>query len=91
MSDLAFTIIFILELIFKWIGLGVKNYFKSYFNRLDFLVVLISVVDYILFNTVISSEDSNLFIKSLKALRLFRTFRLARVWRQFRSTLQHIW
>ena len=91
MSDLAFTIIFILELICKLIGLGVRNYFKSYFNRLDFLVVLISVVDLILFNTVISSEDSNLFIKSLKALRLFRTLRLARIWRQFRSILHHIW
>ena len=89
--DLVFTIIFVLELMLKMIGLSVKNYFKSYFNRLDFAVVVISLLDLILFNTVLNSEDSNLFIKSLKALRLFRTLRLARIWQQFRSILKHIW
>ena len=89
--DLVFTIIFVLELMLKMVGLSVKNYFKSYFNRLDFTVVIISLLDLILFNTVLNSEDSNLFIKSLKALRLFRTLRLARIWQQFRSILKHIW
>lgn len=78
--DLVFTIIFVLELMLKMIGLSVKSYFKSYFNRLDFAVVIISLLDLILFNTVLKSEDSDLFIKSLKALRLFRTLRLARIW-----------
>ena len=91
MSDSIFTLIFVVELVLKFIGLGVRNYFRSKFNILDFIVVALSLIDLIIFNTVIADEDGNLFIKSLKALRLLRTLRLARIWRQFRTILRHIW
>lgn len=82
MSDTFFTLVFVAELVLKLIGLGMRNYFKSYFNRLDFVVVTISLIDLILFNTVIEEdENDHLFIKSLKVLRLLRAIRLARVWR----------
>lgn len=81
-SDTFFTLVFVAELVLKLIGLGMRNYFKSYFNRLDFVVVTISLIDLILFNTVIEEdENDHLFIKSLKVLRLLRAIRLARVWR----------
>ena len=87
-----FTLVFVAELVLKLIGLGMRNYFKSHFNRLDFVVVSISLVDLILFSTVFKEDDSDhLFIKSLKVLRLLRAIRLARIWRQFRSILKHIW
>lgn len=82
MSDTFFTLVFVAELVLKLIGLGMRNYFKSYFNRLDSMVVSISLIDMILFNTVIKEdENDHLFIKSLKVLRLLRAIRLARVWR----------
>jgi hypothetical protein len=40
--------IFIIEMVFKLIGLGPSNYFKDNFNRFDACVVLLSLVDFAL-------------------------------------------
>jgi hypothetical protein len=47
--NLAFTLVFVIELITKLIAIGIKQFFKgSYFNVFDALVVLGSIVDIIL-------------------------------------------
>lgn len=42
-------------MIMKMIGLGLKNYIKDNFNLFDTLVVVLSMVDYTISNTL--SED----------------------------------
>jgi hypothetical protein len=44
-SNMAFAGVFVIELLVKWIGLGLINYFKSAMNWLDALVVVSSLVE----------------------------------------------
>jgi hypothetical protein len=46
--NLGFTLIFMMEAIFKIIGLGPKSYFHINWNRFDFFVVVASIIDLIL-------------------------------------------
>ena len=86
--DYFFTAVFIAEMILKLIGLGPKFYVKDPFNVFDAIIVMISVADIILFNTVFRDEKNEGFgINSLKALRLLRILRLARIWRAFQIML----
>ena len=43
--DLTFTIIYTFEAIFKIAGMGFGNYWKRYWNKFDFLVVIVSWLD----------------------------------------------
>ena len=52
--DYSYTIAFVLEFLCKLIGLGPRLYIQDSFNILDFVIVLLSVVDIILFNTVLN-------------------------------------
>lgn len=42
-TNLAFSIIFIIEMFLKWIALGFHKYFTSFWTLLDFLIVFVSV------------------------------------------------
>ena len=46
--NLFFTIVFMLECAIKIIGLGIKGYWISGWNRFDFFVVMSSILDIIL-------------------------------------------
>jgi hypothetical protein len=46
------SLIFLIELILKMIGLGPKIYLKDSYNRFDAFVVLCSIVEFILYNTM---------------------------------------
>ena len=39
-----FSSVFILEVILKLVGLGIKPYFKDNWNRFDFIVVIITII-----------------------------------------------
>ena len=67
----------------KLIGLGPKLYVKDAFNILDALIVLLSVLDIILFATILNKEDGGAIVNATMALRLLRVMRLARIWKQF--------
>lgn len=68
--DLAFTIIFGLEFIMKSVSMGFINergsYLSESWNKLDFLIVVISIVEL---------SFSGVSLSSLKVLRLLRTLR----------------
>ncbi|OAF68518.1 Sodium channel protein type 4 subunit alpha B [Intoshia linei] len=66
--DIIFTIIFMMEMVFKWISLGFYRYFTSFWSLLDFFIVVISLI------TLATQSDSDQ-ISSLRALRTFRAFR----------------
>ena len=50
---MLFSLSFLLEMILKLIGLGFKLYAKDRFNIFDAFIVIMSVTDIILFNTVL--------------------------------------
>lgn len=69
------------------LGIGVKNYWSSHWNKLDLMVVLLSIADvgYELFDLV-SKQGSSETIKYLspailRNVRFLRLFRIARVFR----------
>ncbi len=67
--DKIFTVIFTIELILKWFGYGITNYFKNGWNRLDFLIVVVSVVGTTL--DLLGVADIPVF-KSMRTLRALR-------------------
>ena len=77
-SNVVFTLIFVAEMILKWIGLGLADYFKDGMNVLDFVIVVVGVVE-ILF---LGSSSFTAF----RALRFGRLVKLIR----FMKSLQNI-
>ncbi|CAK85661.1 unnamed protein product (macronuclear) [Paramecium tetraurelia] len=79
--NLAFTIIFIIELGFKLIGLGVKGYVQDKFNLFDALIVGIS-----LYEVIINQENGGKSgFSALRSLRIFRALRVLRISKLIRS------
>ena len=86
--DYCYTAAFVIELFCKLIGLGPLLYVKDAFNILDAVIVLLSVLDIILFNTVLSKDSGSVEVSAIMALRLLRVMRLARIWKQFQTMLK---
>ena len=88
--DYIYTFTFVVEFICKMIGIGPYLYVKDPFNILDALIVLISLVDSILFATVLDKDDGSDVVNAIMAVRLLRVIRLARIWKQFQKMLNQI-
>ncbi|CAF1517833.1 unnamed protein product [Rotaria sp. Silwood1] len=67
--DKIFTIIFTIELILKWFAYGITNYFTNGWNKLDFVIVVVSVLGTIL--DLLGIADIPAF-KSMRTLRALR-------------------
>ena len=76
--NLAFTIIFMIELVLKLFGMGVHKYLSDSMNYLDGGVVLLSIVE------LSMGSGSNTF-SAFRTVRIFRTFRVLRVARLLRA------
>ena len=80
---MAFTFIFIMECVFKLIGLGFAGYWFSGWNQFDFFVVLMSLLDLVM--DIMGAS----FMKALKVgpqiARVFRVLRVTRVLKLVRS------
>lgn len=84
-ANLFFTVAFTVEMVFKFIGLGVKNYMLDRFNLFDCLIVIISLVDLVLDSALQYEVD---VLKIFRALRLLRTIKLARQWTTMKDMLR---
>ncbi|KAG0427118.1 hypothetical protein HPB47_025792, partial [Ixodes persulcatus] len=73
--NMAFTILFLLECIFKFMAYGCKNFFKNPWHTFDFITVIGSIIDVLVMETGL-----NFF--SVGFLRLFRAARLIKLLRQ---------
>ena len=40
--DIAFCVIFSVEMVFKWFAYGLRRYFSSFWTILDFIIVAVS-------------------------------------------------
>lgn len=67
--DTIFTIIFSLEMIFKWLAFGLKRYFGNVWSWLDFVIVLVS------FTNLMASIFGSGKIQALKTMRTLRAMR----------------
>jgi len=67
--DKMFTIIFTIELILKWFSYGITNYFTNGWNKLDFIIVVVSIVGTVL--DLFGVDDIPAF-KSMRTLRALR-------------------
>jgi len=76
-ANYAFTWIFFVEMVIKLIGLGTYQYIRDDWNKLDAFVVIISVVSFIVNQTMTSVTDFNpSIIRTVRAFRVIRVFRL---------------
>jgi len=76
--NFIFLFIYVLELFFKVRENGFKNYIKGGLNRLDFLLVLISLPEVFTLISNVSVTDLS-FLFTLRTIRLVRIIRLFRV------------
>lgn len=72
--DAVFTLIFIVEMIVKHFVLGVKGYWRDGWNRMDGVLVLLSVPSLIAWAIPVMGADLSilLVLRLLRALRFFR-------------------
>ena len=76
---------FLLEMIVKLIGFGVRGYVKDQMNIFDGFVVIISCLE-VLMGLVTSGGGGN-YLSVLRSFRLLRVFKLARSWKQLNQII----
>jgi len=84
------TLIFILEMVLKIVGYGLRDYLKDAFNRFDACIVIGSIVEMALMPpSFIKARDSSGggALSALRSFRLFRLFKLARSWKSLHHLL----
>lgn len=67
--DTIFTIIFSLEMIFKWLAFGMRRYFGNIWSWLDFVIVMVGLVN------LMASIFGTGKIQALKTMRTLRAMR----------------
>ena len=81
--NLFFTYYFLVEITIKLIGIGPTKYFRSNFYIFDGILVVVSLIEIILVNTI-GFDSGPIFITIFRSLRLFR---LAKKWKPLRKLL----
>ena len=66
---MIFTVIFTLELILKWFAYGINKYFKNGWNKLDFIIVIVSVLGTVLDLLGVANIPAFKSMRTLRALR----------------------
>ena len=82
-ANLVFTIMFILELVLKVVGMGVEEYGKDPFNKFDAAIVLMSIIE-----LAFSSGGG---LTALRAFRIMRVLKLIRSWTSLQAFLYSVW
>ncbi|KAL5277943.1 para family protein [Megaselia abdita] len=75
--DRIFTVIFFLEMLIKWLALGFKVYFTNAWCWLDFVIVMLSLVNVA---AVWSGADDVPAFRSMRTLRALRPLRAVSRW-----------
>lgn len=66
---------FVCEMLVKFYAYGFKGFFKIAWNIVDFIIVVINVIGYVLWLTINTSNSASL----IRMIRLLRIFRLLRI------------
>lgn len=89
-TNTVLTVLFVLEMVVKMIGLGIMGYCEETFNIFDGVIAILSFVEMIILAAM--GQADGLGLSAFRLLRLFRLFRVARVVKLVRyfETLQRI-
>ena len=83
-ANTIFVVIYLLEMLLKSFGLGIKAYCLSIFNLFDAFLVIVSFVEI----GLSEQTDSNLSaLVVLRGLRVFRVLKLASTWESLQNLL----
>ncbi|XP_064475313.1 sodium channel protein para-like isoform X2 [Ornithodoros turicata] len=77
--DKSFTVIFFFEMILKWVAFGFKKYFTNAWCWLDFVIVLVSVIN------LIATSFGGGRIQAFKTMRTLRALRPLRALSRFQG------
>ncbi|XP_064547056.1 sodium channel protein 60E isoform X2 [Drosophila montana] len=78
-TNFSFSLIFVLEMVLKWLALGFSKYFTSFWTILDFIIVFVSV-----FSLLIEENENLKVLRSLRTLRALRPLRAISRWQGMR-------
>ncbi|XP_030387841.1 sodium channel protein 60E [Scaptodrosophila lebanonensis] len=78
-TNLTFCLIFVVEMVLKWLALGFSKYFTSFWTILDFIIVFVSV-----FSLLIEENENLKVLRSLRTLRALRPLRAISRWQGMR-------
>ncbi|XP_055920467.1 sodium channel protein 60E isoform X2 [Eupeodes corollae] len=78
-TNFSFCIIFVIEMVLKWLALGFSKYFTSFWTILDFIIVFVSV-----FSLLIEENENLKVLRSLRTLRALRPLRAISRWQGMR-------
>nr|AAC63049.1 voltage-gated sodium channel homolog BdNa1 [Bdelloura candida] len=77
--DKVFTIVFLMEMLLKWMAIGLYKYFKDPWSCLDFAIVMIALISLMPFD--MSRYDA---LKAMRTLRALRPLRAISRWEGMR-------
>lgn len=72
--NLAFAILFTLEMMIKWVAFGFVKYFTSVWTLLDCFIVMVSLC------SLFVEQDNLIALRSLRTLRALRPLRAISRW-----------
>eukprot|EP00960_Hanusia_phi_P041825 755164-Hanusia_phi.AAC.7 len=84
--NLCLTLVFVIEMVLKWIALGFDQYFSDGFNVFDCFVVIASTVE-LLIGALSTSSSNGSSLSALRGLRILRLLRLAKSWEEMRRIM----
>ncbi|CAL8126446.1 unnamed protein product [Orchesella dallaii] len=70
--DRIFTIIFLLEMLVKWLALGFRTYFTNAWCWLDFVIVMVSLINFV---AALAGAGGVQAFKTMRTLRALRPLR----------------
>jgi len=76
--NIIFFVLYVVEMLLKWTGLGLQQYFKDVWNQFDFFLVLVSAFD-LYASTAPGAEGLPFPPSVLRVVRLFRVVRILRI------------
>ena len=88
--DVMCTFIFIFEMIVKIANFGFRQYWTEWWNRMDFVLVLMSVPSVVALFVPTTLESLSFFL-ILRIMRVFRFFRAVRIFPDFATIARHFW
>ena len=87
-------VLFFVEMALKMVAGGVADYFASAYNRFDFAIVVLSVVEvllapppFLMRRALVPFGGNAGTLSALRALRIFRIFKLAKSWKNMARLL----
>ncbi|CEG50199.1 voltage-gated ion channel superfamily [Plasmopara halstedii] len=90
--NFALSCVFVLEMVMKLFGLGLRQYSRDRFNLFDAFIVTMGILETVASPPSFMSNNppKKGAVSALRSFRLFRVFKLARDWKSLRELLEMI-